>query len=132
MRTAFTIIFLALIFSLPNSAASADETGLSPQGKSIIERHLKKYVRDPSSLVITRLWIEDADLVPLMACGAFNAKNAFGGYSGETMFQTMYDADSGELTDTIIEDDVNTARSIALSCQAFGLTEDDFKRIDLE
>lgn len=126
---------LFLIFLLCTGAASAQD--FSPNGYSqhdfvVIKREISKIVKDQKSLIMTRLWVESTESHLHMICGAANAKNSFGAYAGERAFTATYDKNHGvvEYLKTVSDD--LTLDDLLADCFEYGMTWEQFERIDIE
>lgn len=84
MRTLSTI-FLLLLLAYPSIALGRD---LTEDERAIIAAAVKKQLKDPDSAQFRWLPFVEDNLGKNAYCAWVNAKNGFGGYSGDTIFVT--------------------------------------------
>nr|WP_321362637.1 hypothetical protein [uncultured Celeribacter sp.] len=123
------------ILALCAGAASAQDissNGYSQHEFNVIKREIFKMIKDPQSLILTRLWVESTESHLHMICGAANAKNSFGAYAGEQAFTATYDEklETVKYLETVSDD--FTLDDLLSDCFEYGMTWQQFERIDIE
>lgn len=133
-RASVALVALAVLIALGSSISSQSSersaVGYSAQDQSAIARALSKRARDPSSIVLTRLWMEHTASQYRMICGAVNGKNAFGGYTGEQAFTATFDTKTQTLNYLRLVSDEFSLDDLLHDCMKFGMSLDQFERID--
>ncbi len=123
------------ILVLCAGAASAQDHStktFSEHDFQVVKRSISLLARDPESIVVTRLWVQEGKFEYKVICGAVNAKNAYGGYTGEQLFTAMYAVNEEHIEHIKFADQDISPQAIVYGCKDRGMLHEQFQRIDVE
>ena len=117
MRTQALAIPLALLFSAA-TAQEAPPRAATPKEERAILQAVKDNLKDPDSARISGVKISaDGKTV----CGFVNAKNSFGGYSGNSAFYVMAFSRAKESVYVLVSIDNGRESATASMCEKEGV-----------